>query len=79
MFAHPDGKMRRVPPDWEWPKISIAHAYVYWHCGDLAKKISPMKILDKKDFAGQWKKRGVRTEWELRRLMGMIDNTELKE
>ena len=34
-----------------------------------------MKLLEKKDFAGQLKTRGVRPHWELKWLMNVIDNT----
>ena len=33
------------------------------------------KIVQKKDFAGKIKARGVRTHWELKQLMTVIDNT----
>jgi hypothetical protein len=73
-FLHPNGLRRRIPPDWDWPNLLMRHAYVYWHCGDPAKRIAPMKRLEKKDFTGKLQKRGVRTLGELRPLMGKIDS-----
>jgi hypothetical protein len=42
-FQHRDGKQRRVPPTWQIPKLSLQPMYVYWHCGDDANRIPPMK------------------------------------
>ncbi|KAL7523136.1 hypothetical protein ACHAXR_000036, partial [Thalassiosira sp. AJA248-18] len=74
VFPHPDGVNRRIPADWNWPNLLMQHQYAYWHCGNPALKISPMKLLDKRDLtAAKLKKRGVRTYGELKRLMGAID------
>lgn len=44
-FRHPDGKMRRVPPTWDFPRLNLQAMYVYWHCGDEANHIPPAKQL----------------------------------
>ena len=77
VFPHTDGVLRKIPPDWDWPNLTMRHAYVYWHCGNPASQIAPMKLLEKKDFAGKLKARGVRTHGELKRLMTAIDNTAM--
>jgi|Transcript_4726 hypothetical protein len=74
VFPHPDGKRRRIPDDWEFPKGTLQSTYVSWHCGDPARKISPIKLLDNRDFSAvKLKPRGKRTHTELKRLMGFID------
>jgi hypothetical protein len=74
VFPHPDGKQRRIPVGWEFPKGTLQSTYINWHCGDPAKKISPIKLLDNRDFStAKLKKRGKRTHTELKRLMGFID------
>ena len=44
-----DGKSRRVPPSWKFPKLELQNLYAYWHCGDETNNIPPMKYLDKYD------------------------------
>ena len=33
-YQHPDGKVCRSAPSWEFPKISLLAMYQYWHSGD---------------------------------------------
>ena len=72
LFDHPDGKKRRIPPSWEIPKIQLQHIYLHWHCGNLAKKISPIKNLSKADMSVM-EKRTAKSFCELKRMMGAID------
>ncbi len=71
-YSHPDGKSRRVPPSWVLPKISFQAIYQYWHCGDEANNIPPMKYFTKLDVAYLGKGASTRL-YELRKLMNMVD------
>lgn len=77
-FPHPDGVRRRVPPGWKLPTGLIQHAYVYWHCGDPAKKIAPIKMLDKRDLSILEKKEK-KCLGGMRRLMDIIDRAAIAE
>ena len=70
-----DGVNRHIPSEWKFPNLPLQHMYVYWHCGNQAKRISPIKNLDRRDLSapGKIQKRGVRTFTELRRIMNAID------
>lgn len=74
-FPHPDGTLRGIPVEWDFPTGTLQSTYVYWHCGDPAQKIMPMKLMDKRELSVLTKKnkRAKRTHTELKRLMGMID------
>lgn len=71
-YQHPDGKMRRVPPTWSFPKLTLQPMYLYWHCGDESKQIPPAKHLlnSDVDFLGVGSRGRIN---ELRRLMELID------
>ena len=71
-YNHPDGKSRRVPPSWVLPKISFQAIYQYWHCGDEANNIPPMKYFTKLDVDYLGKGASTRL-YELRKLMNMVD------
>ena len=71
-YQHPDGKVRRVPPSWEFPKISLLAMYQYWHYGDATKKIPPMKYLHASDVDYLGKGSRVRLA-EVRKIMTAID------
>lgn len=72
-YQHPDGKVRRVPPSWEFPKLSMLAMYQYWHYGDATKKIPPMKYLHSSDVDYLGKGGRVRLT-EVRKIMTAIDN-----
>lgn len=74
-FPHPDGTLRGIPVGWDFPTGTLQSTYVYWHCGDPAQKILPMKFMDKRELSvlAKTNKRAKRTHTELLRLMGMID------
>jgi len=78
LFQHADGKSRRVPPGWTIPGLSLQHMYVYWHCGNEASKISPIKRLDKTDTSPLGKN-GKKTIQSLTRLMAVIDDAATAE
>ena len=71
-FVHSDGKTRRVPPSWTFPKLNLQPMYVYWHCGDPTNNIPPAKHLMTCDvnFLGKGARGRIS---ELRRVMGLID------
>mmetsp|Transcript_56715 Transcript_56715/g.120420 ORF Transcript_56715/g.120420 Transcript_56715/m.120420 type:complete len:497 (+) Transcript_56715:152-1642(+) len=46
---HDDGRLRRVPPGWIFPKLPLGKMYVYWHCGDPVNEIPPIKRLEPGD------------------------------
>jgi hypothetical protein len=72
-YNHPDGKSRRVPPSWTIPKLSFQAVYQYWHCGDEANNIPPMKYLTKSDV--DYLGRGARIRLsEMRKLVAILDN-----
>ena len=49
-----DGFMRRVPRDWVFPNGAVINQHRYWHHWDEVKRISPLKLFQKKDVS--WKK-----------------------
>lgn len=73
MFLHPsDGKLRRVPPNWTFPKGSLLNVYQYWHWGDEVSRIHPIKKLQRIDLA--WSSgRHLRDLEEVSFLCGKID------
>ena len=72
-YEHTDGKHRRLPPSWSFPKLSLQSMYQYWHCGDESKHIPAMKFLVASDvgFVG---KRAHISLYEIKRVMTKIDN-----
>jgi hypothetical protein len=72
LFNHPGGIQRRIPPDWKIPMLSIQHMYLQWHCGNEAKKISPIKNFDQRDLSCLGT-RAKKSFSELKRMMGAID------
>ena len=48
-YKHSNGRYRRVYPSWTFPKLTLQNMYLYWHCGDEEKHISPMIFFEKKD------------------------------
>lgn len=77
-FDHPDGKRRRVPPGWKLPVGLVQHAYLYWHCGDPTRKISPIKMLNKNDVSFLEGKDKINL-YAMRRMMGIIDRAAIAE
>lgn len=71
-YLHSDGKHRRVPPSWKFPKLSLQGMYQYWHCGDESKHVPPMKFLVASDvnFLG---KRAKTSLYEMKKVMEVID------
>ena len=68
-----DGKYRRVPSSWQFPKISLQAMYQYWHYGDAANNIPPAKYLQKSDVEYLGKAANIRL-CELKKVMTAIDN-----
>jgi hypothetical protein len=64
--------MACMPPTWQIPKLSLQPMYVYWHCGDDANRIPPMKQLHNSDVEYLGKSARVRLS-EMRKVMGAID------
>ncbi|KAG7378591.1 hypothetical protein PHYPSEUDO_009899 [Phytophthora pseudosyringae] len=44
------GKFRRVPADFIIPDCSARHIWVLWMCGNKAKQVPPLRILDGRDM-----------------------------
>ncbi|OWY97108.1 hypothetical protein PHMEG_00032447, partial [Phytophthora megakarya] len=44
------GKFRRVPVDFSIPDCSVRHMWVLWVCGNRAKHIPPLRLLDGRDM-----------------------------
>ena len=72
-YRHSDGKERRVPPSWSMPKISLLGMYQYWHFGDAANNIPPMKYFQSTDVDFLGKTMKIRL-CELKKIMTSIDN-----
>jgi hypothetical protein len=72
-YSHPDGKHRRVPPSWTFPKLSLQSMYQYWHCGDESRHIPAMKFLVASDVDFLGKKAPCRL-YEMKKVMTSIDN-----
>jgi hypothetical protein len=70
-WKHSDGIVRRVPQDWTFPFCMLDRAYVWWHCGDPAHSIGPLKEMKALDF--QHVRRGDKNFTELRHVMTLID------
>ena len=73
MFHHPsDGKFRRVPPGWVFPKGALLNAYQYWHWGDEVNGVHPIKNLEPCDL--EWSEgRHKKDLEELSFLCGKLD------
>ena len=73
MFHHPsDGKFRRVPPGWVFPKGALLNAYQYWHWGDEVNGVHPIKSLEPCDL--EWSEgRHKKDLEELSFLCGKLD------
>jgi hypothetical protein len=70
-----NGKYRRVPSTWSFPKLPLQNMYVYWHCGDEEGKIPPMKYLESNDI--DFMKRGKKSLSEIRLVMQFIDKQSI--
>ena len=70
-WKHTDGIVRRVPQDWTFPMCTLDRAYVWWHCGDPANRIGPLKETHSTDF--HHVHRGNKNYNELRNVMKVID------
>jgi len=44
LFDHPDRIRRRVPKDWEFPKLNLQHMYLLWHCGNESQNAAAIKL-----------------------------------
>ncbi|KAL9191250.1 hypothetical protein ACHAXT_000956 [Thalassiosira profunda] len=71
-YEHGDGKKRRVPSSWQFPMLGLEDMYVYWHCGDKERKISPMKRFTGSDI-NLLQKRCKTNLSEVRAVMTIID------
>lgn len=76
-YKHADGKYRRAPPSWCFPKLNMQPMYQYWHCGDANKHIAPMKFFERSDvdFLGSRAKTSLS---ELKRVMATIDEEAMR-
>jgi hypothetical protein len=72
LFLHSDGKMRRIPPGWNFPLCTLAVLWEHWCSGDEVKNLSPLRRLDITDV--QLVKRGGRTLSDVKFLMGKIED-----
>lgn len=45
------GRLLRLPPDFDWPECSTNVLYQFWHCGNLAKGHLPFKTVKPYDLA----------------------------
>ena len=73
LFDHPDRIRRRVPKDWEFPKLNLQHMYLLWHCGNESQNVSAIKLWDSTDVNSMKSKRARKTLSEMRRVMRLID------
>ena len=69
-----DGALRRVPPDWEFPKGAILNMYRLWHHGDEVRKISPLKFLERKDLNWKREARWIKSLSDCRKVCKKIDD-----
>ena len=52
------GRLRRVPEDFTWPRVSALSMYRLWHCGNKAEKVSPFEMFEPIDMpSGSARKR----------------------
>lgn len=72
-YKHSDGKYRRVPPSWVFPKVGLQVMYQYWHCGDESNRIPPIKFFANSDVDFLGKTSRIRLS-ELRKVMSAIDD-----
>ena len=68
------GMLRRVPPDWEFPKGAVLTIYRYWHHGDEPRRISPMKNFARKDVSWKVGSRWMKNLSDCRTVCRKIDN-----
>ena len=72
-YEIPSPPDRRVPTGWKFPKLGLQGMYLYWHSGDEAKNIPPMKFLEPNDVK-HLGKRSRTSLGEVRKVMSLIDN-----
>lgn len=72
-YQHSPGVYRRVPRGWNFPKLGLQGMYLYWHSGDEAKNIPPMKFLEPNDVK-HLGKRSRSSLAEVRKVMTLIDS-----
>ncbi|EGZ21659.1 hypothetical protein PHYSODRAFT_421592, partial [Phytophthora sojae] len=44
------GRFRRVHPDFVFPECSAAHLWVLWRCGNVEKRLPPLRLLEGADM-----------------------------
>ncbi|KAE9341166.1 hypothetical protein PF008_g10753 [Phytophthora fragariae] len=44
------GKFRRVPTEYDIPDCSVRHVWLLWLCGNKAKQVPPLRLLDGHDM-----------------------------
>ncbi len=74
LHLHPDGTLRKVPPDWTFPMNQLQQMYQYWHCGNQLQKICPMKYFHSSDVSFLGDSTRIRLN-EVKQLMEIIDKT----
>ncbi|EGZ27513.1 hypothetical protein PHYSODRAFT_476314, partial [Phytophthora sojae] len=67
------GKFRRVSAEFGIPDCSVRHAWVLWMCGNKAKQIPPLRLLDGRDMPSRMLQKPLS---QLRFLMRKIENDE---
>ena len=46
-----NGKYRRVPADWRFPRVGVLDAWRQWWIGDSVRNIPPLRLLGKEDIS----------------------------
>jgi hypothetical protein len=66
-----DGRLHRVPKDFDFPKCNVAVAFQLWYLGNSEKGYPPFKNLEPSDLA-DGKKRKCLSDW--RYMMNVLEN-----
>jgi len=77
-YQHDDGVKRRVPSSWKFPLLGLTEMYIYWHCGDAAQKISPMKLMQTRDLPPSMKRAKTNLS-EVRSVMVLVDQEAARQ
>ena len=77
-YQHDDGVKRRVPSSWKFPLLGLTEMYIYWHCGDAAQKISPMKLMQTRDLPPDMKRAKTNLS-EVRSVMVLVDQEAARQ
>ena len=72
-YQHSPGVIVVCLKTWKFPKLKLQNMYAYWHVGDEALSIPPMKFLEAGDIK-HLGKRATTTLAEIRKVMTLINN-----